>query len=136
MPPAPSSPIDPAIFHLLPAAPDPEQDRAGVLAGVAGGGGPPAPPGGRSPAGPAPVPAAPSSPIDPAICHLLAAAPDLEQDRAGVLAVLTGVADPRARRGVRHRLAAILALAVCAVLAGARSFTAIAEWAKDADEAT
>src|SRR6266516_2201142 len=82
------------------------------------------------------MPAAPSSPIDPAICHLLAAAPDLEQDRAGVLAVLMGVADPRARRGVRHRLAAILALAVCAVLAGARSFTAIAEWAKDADEAT
>jgi DDE_Tnp_1-associated len=82
------------------------------------------------------MPAAPSSPIDPAICHLLAAAPDLEQDRAGVLAVLTGVGDPRARRGVRHRLVAILALAVCAVLAGARSFTAIAEWAKDADEAT
>jgi len=29
-----------------------------------------------------------------------------------------------------------LALAVCAVLAGARSFTAIAEWAGDADEET
>jgi hypothetical protein len=27
-------------------------------------------------------------------------------------------------------------LAVCAALAGARSFTAIAEWAADADEAT
>jgi len=38
--------------------------------------------------------------------------------------------------GVRHRLAVILALAVCAVLAGARSFTAIAEWAADTDEAT
>jgi hypothetical protein len=37
---------------------------------------------------------------------------------------------------VRHRLAAILGLAVCAVLAGARSFTAIAEWAADADQAT
>ena len=35
-----------------------------------------------------------------------------------------------ARRGVRHRLAVILALA------GARSFTAIAEWAADTDEAT
>src|SRR5262249_48016697 len=34
---------------------------------------------------------------------------------------------------VRHRLAVILGLAVCAVLAGARSFTAIAEWAVDAD---
>ena len=31
---------------------------------------------------------------------------------------------------------AILSLAVCAVLAGARSFTAIAEWAADADQVT
>src|SRR6202035_269640 len=46
------------------------------------------------------------------------------------------VPDPRARRGVRHRLAVILGLALCAVLAGARSFTAIAEWAADADQAT
>jgi predicted transposase YbfD/YdcC len=37
---------------------------------------------------------------------------------------------------VRHRLAVILGLAVCAVLAGARSFTAIAEWAADADQGT
>ncbi len=40
------------------------------------------------------------------------------------------------RRGVRHRLAVILGLAVCAVLAGARSFTAIAEWAAGADVQT
>ena len=46
------------------------------------------------------------------------------------------VADPRHRRGVRHRLAVILGLALCAVVAGARSFTAIAEWALDADEQT
>jgi predicted transposase YbfD/YdcC len=82
------------------------------------------------------MPAAPSSPIDPAVCHLLAAAGGLGADRATVVSVLAGVADPRARRGVRHRLATILGLAVCAVLAGARSFTAIAEWAADADEAT
>ena len=44
--------------------------------------------------------------------------------------------DPRHRRGVRYRLAVILGLAVCAVLAGARSFIAIAEWAADADEET
>jgi hypothetical protein len=37
---------------------------------------------------------------------------------------------------VRHRLAVILGLAMCAVLAGARSFTAIAEWAADADQDT
>lgn len=53
-----------------------------------------------------------------------------------MVSVLAGVADPRARRGVRHRLATIVGLAVCAVLAGARSFTAIAEWAADADERT
>jgi DDE_Tnp_1-associated/Transposase DDE domain len=37
---------------------------------------------------------------------------------------------------VRHRLAGILGLALCAVVAGARSFTAIAEWAADADGQT
>jgi predicted transposase YbfD/YdcC len=82
------------------------------------------------------MPAASSSPIDPAICHLLAAVEGVGGDRATVVSVLAGVADPRARRGVRHRLVTILGLAVCAVLAGARSFTAIAEWAADADEVT
>jgi hypothetical protein len=53
-----------------------------------------------------------------------------------LLAVLARVTDPRHQRGVRHRLAVILKLAVCAVLAGARSFTAIAEWAADADQDT
>src|SRR5512142_2047032 len=42
-------------------------------------------------------------------------------------AVLAQVADPRAPRGVRHRLATVLTLAACAVLAGARSFVAVAE---------
>ena len=37
---------------------------------------------------------------------------------------------------MRHRLAGILGLALCAVVAGARPFTAIAEWAADADEQT
>ena len=46
------------------------------------------------------------------------------------------MADPRHRRGVRRRLAVILGLALCSVVAGARSFTAIAEWALDADEQT
>jgi hypothetical protein len=50
--------------------------------------------------------------------------------------VLAAIPDPRARRGVRHRLAVISGLAVCAVLAGARSFTAIAEWAAGRDQRT
>ena len=40
------------------------------------------------------------------------------------------VADPRNRRGVRHRLVVILRLAVCAVPAWARSFTARPSWAQ------
>jgi predicted transposase YbfD/YdcC len=82
------------------------------------------------------MPAPPSSRIDPALGHLVQLAGDAGAEQPGLLAVLAGVADPRHRRGVRHRLAAILGLAVCAVLAGARSFTAIAEWAADADEQT
>jgi predicted transposase YbfD/YdcC len=82
------------------------------------------------------MPAASSSPIDPAIGQLIAAARCLDEEDGRLLPVLAAVPDPRARRGVRHRLAAILGLALCAVLAGARSFTAIAEWAADADQAT
>jgi hypothetical protein len=82
------------------------------------------------------MPAASSSPIDPVIGQLIAAARCLDEEDGRLLPVLAAVPDPRARRGVRHRLAAILGLALCAVLAGARSFTAIAEWAADADQAT
>ena len=82
------------------------------------------------------MPAAPSSLTDPAIGQLLSAAQALGSDRGRLLPVLAAVPDPEARRGVRHRLVVILGLAVCAVLAGARSFTAIAEWAADADQAT
>jgi predicted transposase YbfD/YdcC len=48
-----------------------------------------------------------------------------------LLEALAAVVDPRARRGVRHRFSSILAIGVCAVLAGATSFVAIAEWASD-----
>ena len=82
------------------------------------------------------MPAALSSPIGPAIGQLLGVARAQGRAGASVLPVLAVVPDPRARRGVRHRLGVILGLAVCAVLAGARSFTAIAEWAADADQAT
>ena len=82
------------------------------------------------------MPAAPSSPIDPSIGHLLDLTGTVAEDRAGLLSVLAQVPDPRKPRGVRHRLAAVLGLAVCAVLAGARSYVAIAEWAADANVAT
>jgi hypothetical protein len=85
---------------------------------------------------PGTMPASPSSPTDAAIGHLAALAQSLAGDGADLPTVLGAIADPRYRRGIRHRLPAILGLAVCAVLAGARSFTAIAEWAADAEEAT
>jgi predicted transposase YbfD/YdcC len=44
---------------------------------------------------------------------------------------LARVPDPRARRGVRHSVGSLLALAAAAVLAGARSFAAIGEWIAD-----
>jgi hypothetical protein len=73
------------------------------------------------------MPAESSSPIDPAVGHLVVVAERFADDRAGVLSVLASLTDPRKRRGVRHRLVAVLGLALCAVLAGARSFVAIAE---------
>lgn len=49
-----------------------------------------------------------------------------------LLAVLQSVPDPRDRRGVRYPLAGMLAVAVAAVIAGARSFAAIGQWAAQA----
>jgi predicted transposase YbfD/YdcC len=44
---------------------------------------------------------------------------------------LATVPDPRHRRGRRHAIMTILLIAAAAVLTGARSFTAIGEWAAD-----
>ncbi|MEU9377801.1 transposase family protein [Streptomyces sp. NPDC048255] len=43
---------------------------------------------------------------------------------------------PRARRGRRHALTSVLLVAACAVLAGARSCLAIAQWARAAPQDT
>jgi len=42
------------------------------------------------------------------------------------------VTDPRKRRGVRHPITGVFAVALAATLAGAQSFLGIAEWAADA----
>jgi len=45
--------------------------------------------------------------------------------------VLARIPDPRGRRGVRHPLSAILSLAVLAMLTGAKSLVAIAQFGRD-----
>jgi predicted transposase YbfD/YdcC len=47
---------------------------------------------------------------------------------------LAEITDPRRRHGVRHAFTSIVGVAVAAVLTGARSFTAIGEWAAGAPE--
>ena len=54
----------------------------------------------------------------------------------GLLERLGALTDPRARRGRRHQLAGVLAIAAAAVLGGARSYSAIAEFARDLEAAT
>jgi predicted transposase YbfD/YdcC len=50
----------------------------------------------------------------------------------GLVERLAEVPDPRDPRGVRHRLAVVLTLTACAVLAGATSLLAVGEWIADA----
>ncbi|WP_230203095.1 ISAs1 family transposase [Parafrankia discariae] len=81
----------------------------------------------------------PSSPLAVVVDELAAQIPDrigkphlvTEGDQMALLEALAQVPDPRRRRGVRHSFAAILTIAVCAMLSGARSFAAIGEWAVD-----
>jgi hypothetical protein len=82
------------------------------------------------------VPTLPSSPISPALEQFR----DLPAgDRAalagqcpGLAEYLARVPDPRDPRGVRHTLTSLLLAAIAAVLAGARSLTAVGEWFADA----
>ena len=84
------------------------------------------------------MPAYSSSP--PSALQALADA-ELPSDRLSVadsislVQALRAVPDPRQRRGRRHGLQSVLLLALGAVLAGAHSFAAIADWAAQADHA-
>jgi predicted transposase YbfD/YdcC len=62
--------------------------------------------------------------------------PDLvtDSERQGLIHALSAIPDPRDPRGIRYPLSALLAVAVCAVLAGASSFAAITDWLYDLDE--
>lgn len=50
-------------------------------------------------------------------------------DKGGLLDYLARLKDTRKRRGIRHSQISILAVAICALLSGAKSFIAIGEWA-------
>lgn len=53
------------------------------------------------------------------------------QGQGGLFDLLCAMPDPRQRRGVRHKIQSVLATALCAVLGGAKSITAMAEWAAE-----
>jgi DDE_Tnp_1-associated len=80
------------------------------------------------------VPAEQSSSIPAALTQLAHTDPLQDAEAGHLLAYLATVPDPRAGRGRRHPLVAILAMAAAAVLTGARSLAAIAEWATDAPQ--
>ncbi|MFI6151034.1 transposase family protein, partial [Streptomyces sp. NPDC051109] len=81
------------------------------------------------------MPARTSSPIPAGLGQLAAARPAAPGEHPHLLDHLATVPDPRRAKGRRHPLAFVLTLAACAVLAGAKSLTAIAEWATDAPAA-
>jgi hypothetical protein len=53
------------------------------------------------------MPAGAFSPIHPVVAHLAAAADDHRVSGTDLLTVLSGVPDPRDRRGVRHQIPTI-----------------------------
>jgi len=57
-----------------------------------------------------------------------------QHQAAELLRTLMRLPDRRKRRGIRHDQTAILALAICAVLSGARSFLAMAQWAQRCEQ--
>ncbi|MET7901049.1 transposase family protein [Streptomyces sp. NPDC005355] len=78
------------------------------------------------------MPADASSPIPAALDQLREQPEPRPEEIPGLLERLAEVPDPRDPRGVRHALAAVLALSACAVLTGATSLLAVGEWIADA----
>ncbi|MDM4719168.1 ISAs1 family transposase [Micromonospora sp. WMMA1363] len=59
---------------------------------------------------------------------------DRDSDRRSLFVALAVINDPRDPRGRRYPLVSVLAAAVCAVLAGACTFAAVADWMRFQDE--
>lgn len=51
------------------------------------------------------------------------------QTQGGLMEYLNRIRDPRKPRGIRHTQVTVLAVAICALLSGAKSFIGIGEWA-------
>ena len=51
------------------------------------------------------------------------------QGEGGLVDVLSCIPDPRGARGLRYSSVSMLSICVCAMLSGAKSVRAIAEWA-------
>lgn len=66
----------------------------------------------------------------------MSSSPTPALSRRPLMELFAQVPDPRDPRGVRHDLATVLTLAQTAVLAGARTLLAIAEWTQDAARET
>lgn len=77
------------------------------------------------------MPAGTVSPIDPFLDQLTRFVGGVADDEqvSQLMAALELLPDPRDRRGRRYRLPSLIAVALCAVAAGARSFSSIADWA-------
>ncbi len=76
----------------------------------------------------------PSAVVRAVTANGLPAEPLEAAESISLLQTLSAVPDPRRSRGRRHSLQSILLLAVGAVLAGARSYAAIAQWASCAEQ--
>lgn len=76
------------------------------------------------------MPAGTVSPIDPCLDQLARWTTTVADDAhlPALLTALEALPDPRDRRGRRYRLPSLIAVALCAVATGARSFYAIADW--------
>jgi DDE family transposase len=60
--------------------------------------------------------------------------PVTESEQTGLLHALSAVPDHRSLRGLRYPIGGLLSVAVCAVMAGASSVTAIMDWLRDRDD--
>jgi len=82
----------------------------------------------------------PSSPTEILLPHRPTDTPPpaavTDREHHGLFVALRAVPDPRDPRGRRYPLVSVLAVAVCAVLAGACTFAAITDWVRDLDRAS